>query len=152
MIQKRIDSLKPYFKGIKVAEKYNIIEFNLKKTWSIEETESIGVQRKEVKDDNNFLYFMFYSDTKSLDEIIDYVEESVINRNLEIEQKEQLLRMKVEELKRVFEDKSLDELNNLKFLTEDNTLRLGSNNKNNKKENNIENGVTEELSTNSESK
>lgn len=151
MIQKRIDTLKPYFKGIKLAEKYNIVEFNLKKSWSIEETDEIGVQRKEVKDDNNFSYYMFYSDSKSLDEIIDYVEDAVINRNIEIEQKEELLRMKVEELKRVFEDKSLDELNNLKFLTEDNALKLNGSNMNNKKENSVKNGVAEELSTDSQS-
>jgi uncharacterized Zn finger protein len=69
---------------------------------------------------------MFYSDKKSFDEIIEFVEEKVIRHNLELEEKERLLRAKVEELKRVFENKDLNELNNLKFTTEDNTLKLGS--------------------------
>ena len=72
---------------------------------------------------------MFFSDRKSFDEILDFIEEKVINYNLEIEEKEKLLRMKVEELKRVFEDKNLDELNRLKFTTEDNSLKLGTNSK-----------------------
>ena len=71
---------------------------------------------------------MFYSDTKSFDEILDYIEEKVINYNLEIEEKERLLKAKVEELKRVFETKSLDELNHLKFTTEENSLKLNAKN------------------------
>ena len=84
------------------------------------------MQQKATKESNNILYTMFYSKNKNLDEILDFVEEGIIKRNLEIEQKEELLRMKVEELKRVFEDRSLTELNNLKFTTEDNALKLGS--------------------------
>jgi glutathione synthase/RimK-type ligase-like ATP-grasp enzyme len=45
--------------------------------------------------------------------------------NIEIEQKQALLRSKVEELKRMFEDKSLDELKGLKFSSEmDVTLKV----------------------------
>jgi hypothetical protein len=157
MIQKRIDSLKPYFKGIKVAENYKIVEFNLKKSWVIPENNNIDVQQKTIKENSNILYNMFYTDVKSFDQLLDYVEDEVINYNLEIEQKEELLRMKVEELKRVFEDKGLDELNSLKFTTEDDSLKLNSNKSNSKKADNLDNieleknknGVTEEFSTNS---
>lgn len=149
MIQKRIDKLKPYFKGIKVAEDYKIAEFNLKRSWVIPENDEISVQQKAIKESSNFLYNMFYTDSKSFDQLLDYVEEEIVNYNLEIEQKEELLRMKVEELKRVFEDKGLDELNSLKFITEDGSLKLGSNTNNKNKEQTEKNGVTEELSTNS---
>ena len=91
---------------------------------------------------------MFYSEAKSFDDILDYIENDVINHNLEIEEKERLLRSKVEELKRVFENKDLDELNKLKFTTEENSLKLGSNNK---KEKQKQNGSTKELSTESHS-
>lgn len=149
MIQKRIDKLKPYFKGIKVAEDYKIAEFNLKRSWVIPENDEISVQQKAIEESSNFLYNMFYTDSKSFDQLLDYVEEEIVNYNLEIEQKEELLRMKVEELKRVFEDKGLDELNSLKFITEDGSLKLGSNTNNKNKEQTEKNGVTEELSTNS---
>ena len=155
MIQDRINRLKPYFKGIKVAEDYNIVEVNLKKSWVIPENEDILVQQKEVKESTNIFYNMFYTDVMNFDNLMDYIEQDVIKYNLEIEQKEDLLRMKVEELKRVFENKSLEELNNLKFTTEENNLKLGGNKAvntlNNKTEKINENGVTEELSPNSQS-
>jgi len=151
MIQERINQLKPYFRGIKVTENYKIVEFNLKKTWSIQTGDDIDVQSNESKEKNNVLISMFYSETKTFDEIIDYVEENVINYNIEIEEKENLLKAKVEELKRVFEVKSLDELNKLKFTTEDASLKLTKTNKkteetNNNKVKEKENGVAEELS------
>lgn len=129
MIQNRIDKLKPYFKGLKIAENYRVVEFNLKKDWLIEEDALIEVQQKPIKESNTILYSVFYSNKKSFDDILDYIEEKVINTNLEIEEKERLLRLKVEELKHVFQNKNLDELNNLKFTTEDNSLKLGTSKK-----------------------
>jgi len=126
MIQGKIDKLKPYFRGLKVADNYRIVEFNLKNTWVIEKSDSIELQQKKIKESDNVLYSMFYSEKKSFDDILDYVENEVIRYNLDLEEKERLLMMKVEELKRVFENKDLDELNNLKFTTEDNSLKLGS--------------------------
>jgi len=126
MIQEKIDKLKPYFRGLKVADNYRIVEFNLKNTWVIEKSDSIELQQKKIKESDNVLYSMFYSEKKSFDDILDYVENEVIRYNLDLEEKERLLMMKVEELKRVFENKDLDELNNLKFTTEDNSLKLGS--------------------------
>jgi uncharacterized Zn finger protein len=126
MIQEKLDRLQPYFRGLKMAENYKIVELNLKKSWSIEQDEEIMVNQKETKEGGNALYTMFYSDTKTFDEILDFVEEKVINYNLEVEEKERLLKAKVEELKRVFETKSLDELNHLKFTTEEDSLKLNS--------------------------
>lgn len=126
MIQKKIDSLNPYFKGIKIAENYRIVEFILKKSWSIEENEEIEVNQKDIKENGNMFYTMFYSDIKTIDEIIEFVENKVINYNLELEEKERLLKAKVEELKRVFETSSLDELNHLKFTTQEDSLKLNS--------------------------
>lgn len=160
MIQKRIDLLKPYFRGIKLAENYKIVEINFKKFWDIiNETEEISVEQKDLKDNPKMSYTMFYSESKTFDEILDFVE-GVINYNLELEQKESLLKAKVEELKRVFETKSLDELNNLKFTTNEDTLKLngtkvGTNGLSTANTNNTinttENGLTKELSTNSQS-
>lgn len=126
-IQQRIDKLSSYFKGIKLAESYRVIEVNIKKGWAIpltqEESEEIEFSQKESKEPSIY-YTMFFSKTKTFDELLDFVEERVINHNLEIEEKERLLKSKVEELKKVFETKSLDELNNLKFTTEEDSLSL----------------------------
>lgn len=133
MIQERFNRLSPYFKGIKLAENFNIVEMALKRTWTIPKHDSIEAQEG---DKGQF----FFSEGLSFDDILNWLENDVINYNLEVEEKERLLAAKVEELKRVFEQSSLDELNNLKFSTENDVLRLHNNSK---KEND---GTTEELS------
>ena len=100
MIEERINNLKPYFRGLKLTDNYRIIELYIKKSWSFNEKEEIQFQKKEVKDNSNMFYYMFYSDTKTFDQILDFIEIDVINYNLEIEEKENLLRAKVEELKK----------------------------------------------------
>jgi hypothetical protein len=126
MIEKRINKILPYFKGLKVTDTYKVVELHLKKSWVIVEDEKLDIhtQSKEVKENSSVYYHIFYSDTESFDDMLDYIENGIINYNLEIEEKENLLRAKVEELKRVFESKTLDELNNLKFTTEENSLKL----------------------------
>jgi hypothetical protein len=52
--------------------------------------------------------------------------------NIEVEQKETLLKQKVAELKEVFESSTLDELKELKFTSKPDVLKL--NNTNNKTE------------------
>ncbi len=47
MIQEKINKLKPYFKGLKVADSYRIVEFNLKNTWVIEKSNDIELQQKK---------------------------------------------------------------------------------------------------------
>ena len=59
MIQERINKLKPYFKGLKVAENYRIVEFNLKNSWVVEESLGIELQQKNIKE--NFAYSFFKS-------------------------------------------------------------------------------------------
>jgi hypothetical protein len=142
MIEEKINKLLPYFKGLKVTDTYKIVELHLKKSWVVNEDDNLDVnfQKKEIKENNNQYYYLFYSDSETFDDMVNYIENGVIKYNLEIEEKENLLRSKVEELKRVFESKSLDELNNLKFTTDEDALRL-----NNKKTQKKEDGVTEEL-------
>jgi hypothetical protein len=148
MIQNKINELKPYFRGIKLTDNYNIVEVNLKKSWLVPEDDEIMIQSKDIKEKNGVTYNMFYSENKTIDEIIEFIQVEVINYNIELEQKEELLRMKVEELKMVFETKSLDELNNLKFTTENNSLKLNGIKINDTNKQETEHGVTEELSTN----
>ena len=50
MIQNRINKLKPYFKGLKIAENYRIVEVNLKNSWNVQEDPNIEVQQKQTKE------------------------------------------------------------------------------------------------------
>lgn len=139
-IQEKVDSLKPFFKSIKIAENYNIVETNLPKSWVLYPGDDIEIEQKQLKDSYTLTYTIFYSETKSFDDIIKHIFDDVISYNLELEEKDKLLKAKVEELRIVFENKSLDELNNLTFTT------MKKNTKKTKDE------LTEELSTNDEPK
>lgn len=117
MIQERFNELQPYLRGVKLAGQYSIVECILKNTWKIDGMIGEGIQYKssgkESDDFKGYVGHMFWSED-SIDVLIDTLEH-VVNTNIEIEQKQALLRHKVEELKRMFEDKSLEELKGLKF-------------------------------------
>jgi hypothetical protein len=120
MIQKRFNELQPYLKGVKLAGEYSVVECILKNTWKIDGLTAEGVQYKssgkESEEHKGYVSYMFWSEM-SIDDLVDNVE-LVVNANIEMEQKQTLLRSKVEELKKMFEDKSLDELKGLKFSSE----------------------------------
>ena len=84
MIQERFKELSPYLKGLKVAEKYNIVEVSLKSSWKVVNNDDIGTDKT-----NNGL--IFFSENKSFDQILDWLSEDVINYNIEIEEKQRLL-------------------------------------------------------------
>lgn len=146
MIQKRFNELQPYLRGLKLAGEYSVVECILKNTWKIDGLSTEGVQYKssgkESEEHKGYVGYMFWAEM-SIDDLVDNVE-LVINLNIEMEQKQALLSSKVAELKKMFEDKSLEELKALKFSSEiDVTL-------NPKPEPKVkENGTTKELQPNS---
>lgn len=132
MIGSIFDELDPYLRGIKKAESYSVIEAHLKTSWLIPEHGTILNQDKPTKT-SGLTYYMFYSETDSFDKILDWLRDT-ISMNIETELKEELLKQKVIQLKEVFETSSLDELQNLKFSSESDVLKLGGNSKNNNTE------------------
>jgi len=146
MIQKRFNELQPYLRGVKLAGEYAVVECILKNTWKIDGLTVEGVQYKasgkESEEHKGYIGYMFWSEM-SIDDLVDNVE-LIVNANIEMEQKQALLRSKVEELKKMFEDRSLDELKGLKFSSDiDVTLNTP------KPEPKVkENGITEKLQQN----
>ena len=126
MIQERFNELQPYLRGVKLAGEFSVVECILKNTWKIDGVIATGIQYKsgkESEDHKGYVSHMFWGED-SIDNLINALE-VVINTNIENEQKQALLRSKVEELKKMFEDKSLDELKALKFSSEmDVTLKV----------------------------
>jgi hypothetical protein len=126
-IEESFINLSPYIKGFKKTDNYRIMEVNLKSTWEIIPDDNIESKTQKSEGNSDLLYILFYSEKETFDYMVNWLKKNVIDYNLEIEEKEKLLKAKVEELKRVFENKSLDELSNLKFTTEEDTLKLGNN-------------------------
>ena len=73
MIQEKINSLKPYFRAIKNTENYNILEMELKNTWIVEKGEEIEYQQRPTKENPNNLFTIFYSETRTFDQILEHV-------------------------------------------------------------------------------
>jgi hypothetical protein len=111
-IQNRLDKLMPYVKGMRFVKNTAVVDVQLKENWTIVKSDKILYQKG--KNEEN--YFMFFSENGSstFDDILDFVEKT-INFNIENEKKLELIKVKIDELKRHFETKSLDVLRTLKF-------------------------------------
>ena len=111
-IQKTLDSLQPYVIGIRYLEGLPLIDTVFKEGWTVPEDPSIT----KVKGDEGMNYYMIYSEKKGIgiDDLLSFVDRT-IKLNLEREKKHELLRVKVDELKRLFKDTSLEKLSRLKF-------------------------------------
>mgnify|MGYP001267980474 FL=1 len=111
-IQEMLDSLQPYVVGIRYLNGIQIVDAVFKEGWTVPDSDVI--KREFVDESQN--YFMFYTEKEgvTIDDLLAYVE-GIIGVNIEREKKYILLKAKVEELKRLFKEKSLSELEELKF-------------------------------------
>lgn len=113
-LQKRINELQPYVKEFKFQDGYTIVLVEMSTKWAVLPSKTIGVEGSEEKK-------LFFSNMENVgvDDILDYIEE-VIKYNKEEEMKAQLLSIKLEELKVLFNNNSLETLKTLVFnLTHD---------------------------------
>lgn len=113
-LQKRINELQPYVKEFKFQDGYTIVLVEMSTKWAVLPSKTIGVEGSEEKK-------LFFSNMENVgvDDILDYIEE-VIKYNKEEEMKAQLLSIKLEELKVLFHNNSLETLKTLEFnLTHD---------------------------------
>lgn len=111
-IQEKLNSLRPYVVGIRYVQGIQLVDAVLKDGWAVPESKLI--QKERVEGEEN--YYMFFSDKEEvdIDDLLDYVQE-IISLNIEREKKFELLKIKVEELKKIFKESSLIKLQKLKF-------------------------------------
>lgn len=129
----------PNLISFKKASNYKIIETAVKPTWKIPKADGIKANLGNKKDGLQEVFF--YSENRSFDDLYSWFISSVMKPNVENEQKERLLKEKVEELKNIFQSSSLDDLKNLSF---DTRLELDINNPEEVEEETLEeNGTTD---------
>jgi hypothetical protein len=89
-----------------------IVDAVFKEGWTVPNSDVI---KKEMVDESQN-YYMFFTEKEgvTVDDLLDYVE-GIININIEREKKYELLKQKVEELKKLFKENSLSKLERLKF-------------------------------------
>jgi hypothetical protein len=110
-IDDKVSDIKPHILTMRYQGELSIVDVKLKQGWRVDETKIVGI--KKYPDLPNT--YMFFSDQVGLDEIIEYVRE-LINKNIEIENKELLLNAKTAELHEFFKGHTLEELNHLEFV------------------------------------
>lgn len=113
MFQEKLSELRPYVTGIRFVKDLPVVDVLLLENWDMFETESITYK---PSNNNNNYYMVFPKNSEdSIDNVLEHVE-YVIDFNIEKENKLSLLKAKIEELKFLFSDKPLKELERLKFV------------------------------------
>ena len=118
-VQKRVDELSPYVDAISFG-KTPVVQTILPSKWVVYDNDNISAKPLEALSDSRVPY-VFYSEKVTVDDILDYIE-VIISINKEREEKMRLLKVKVDELKKIFTDSSLIKLKTLRFVMDEEEL------------------------------
>ena len=115
MFHDKLNEMRPYVTGIRFVKDLPVVDVVLLDGWDMFESDTVSYKPSS----NNKNYFMVFPQQVggTIDGVIDHVQ-FVIDFNIEKENKLSLLKAKIEELKFLFSEKSLSELEKLKFIIE----------------------------------
>ena len=115
MFQEKLNELRPYVTGIRFVKDLPVVDVVLLENWDMFESDNVTYKTSNTNDS----YYMVFPKDKddSIDTVLNHVE-YVIDFNIEKENKLTLLKAKIEELKVLFSDKPLTDLEKLKFVIE----------------------------------
>tara|TARA_B100000963_G_scaffold170220_1_gene148113 strand:- start:6337 stop:6804 length:468 start_codon:yes stop_codon:yes gene_type:complete len=138
MIQEKLNSLRPYVTGIRFVKDLPVVDLVIKEGWNMFETDNVSYKPSS----NNKNYFMVFpkNPKDNIDIVVTHVE-NVISVNIENENKLTLLKVKIEELKRLFGEKKLKQLEKLKFVFDEITTPTLEDINLNPKNRNVKNGI-----------
>lgn len=107
-----------YLKSVRVLKNYITFDMTFPTTWSMLKKSPEGVEILQNQDnDLNLVTSFVCENNPSLIDIIEKTIDLVVSTNLEREEKERLFKLKVTELKNIFESGDIDTLRTLKFDT-----------------------------------
>ena len=116
-LYKEFSSLFPYLQSVRKLKNYLSFDVSFQESWKLPKkyVEEDKILQQESQTPNEKLFsFVSEFNEEEVEKIAGNVK-SIINYNLEREEKERLFQSKVDELKNVFEKQSLNNLKNLKF-------------------------------------
>lgn len=121
-MQDRIEKIKDYFISFNIAEGVAYIQIKLPNKWDAPSSEVLeeNFQTKTAKESNGTIYFFSEMDNGIMN-VFDAVDFTV-EYNKDLEEKSELFRVKIEELKNLFATKSLDELKTLNITFSEPTI------------------------------
>ena len=106
-----------YLVTVRKLKNYLSIDIEFPTQWKIPKRfvdEDKIMENQKMSENKRFFSFVSDFSENNLDRTIDNIKK-IIAYNKEIELKEKLLKQKIEELKKIFEKKDLENLQNLKF-------------------------------------
>jgi len=106
-----------YLVSVRKLKKYLSIDIEFPSNWKIPKKfvqEDKIVENEKVTDGTRFFSFVSEFDEKILNTTVNNIK-NIIAYNKEIENKEKLLKQKIDELKKIFETENLENLQSLKF-------------------------------------
>jgi hypothetical protein len=112
-MQNRLETLQPYVIGVRFFQGLPVVDVIFKDKWVVPDSEIINKEKGEGED--NYYYFYSQQEGIGIDELLDHAE-SIINLNIEKEKKNELFKVKINELKVLFQNNSLTKLENMKFV------------------------------------
>ena len=116
-LYKEFSSLFPYLQSVRKLKNYLSFDVSFPESWKLPkkyvEEDKILQQESPIQGEKLFSFVSEFNE-QEVEKIVGNVK-SIINYNLEREEKERLFQSKVDELKNVFEKQTLTNLKNLKF-------------------------------------
>lgn len=109
-----LKELKTYLKSIRVIKDHLSIDLVLPTTWVIPKKYTTNDHVSVVKNSDEFISFVSKFEEESTNELETTIKE-IIQFNIDKEEKENLFRNKVKELKGIFDREDIDGLRGLKF-------------------------------------
>jgi hypothetical protein len=106
-----------YLVSVRKLKTYLTIDIEFPLTWKIPKRfvqEDKIIENQKVNENTRFFSFVSEFDESVVNLTVENIK-NIISYNKEIELKERLLKQKIDELKRIFESKKLENLQTLKF-------------------------------------
>ena len=116
-----------YLVSVRKLKNYLSIDIEFPLTWKIPKRfvqEDKIVENQRVNESTRFFSFVSEFNEIVLNTTVENIK-NIISYNKELELKEKLLKQKIEELKKIFENKNLENLQTLKFELLEETLNDG---------------------------
>ena len=128
-LYKEFSTLFPYLQSVRKLQNFLSFDVMFSTTWKLPKkyVDEEKVMEQESKNANMILFSFFSEiDEQSIEKVSTNIQ-SIINYNLEREEKDQLFQEKVNELKTLFEKQSLKNLKQLKFEFKQTKIELEDN-------------------------
>jgi hypothetical protein len=114
---KELKDIFDFLVSVRKLKNYLTIDIEFPTNWKIPKRfvqEDKIVENQKMNENSRFFSFVSEFDEKNLNDTVSNIKK-IISYNREIELKEKLLKQKIDELKRIFESKKLENLQTLKF-------------------------------------